>query len=33
MALGALVADETDIEKKISAVGVVAMMMSRANHV
>lgn len=33
MALGALVSDDGDLEKKISAVGVVAMMMSRANHV
>jgi len=33
MALGALVPTEKDIEKKIAAVGVVAMMMSRAAHV
>ncbi|CAL6023694.1 Kinesin-associated_protein [Hexamita inflata] len=33
MALDALVTEEKDIEKKISAVGVVAMMMSRAQHV
>lgn len=33
MAINALDPSEKDIDKKISAVGVVAMMMSRANHV
>ena len=33
MALDALTEGETDMEKKIAAVGVVAMMMSRVTHV